>query len=270
MNIYIDFEANQAKEIVSIGAITENCKTFYALVKPHCRLGSHIKKLTGMKQKDVEGAPHISQEMARFTDWLYSMKLSWDLINFIVYGDGDSIFIDNTIKYLDESYSETITQLRKLQSRLVRVDEKFAAKFGHKIGLRSVYLTLNKEAKNTVWNHNPLEDSMMLKYICEHFIEIPENAKPVIPPKIEGDYGKKGEGKKISAVDAKFQVPIHAWRYSPKKGHQEWHVPNVGAASGLVCRAKNKRKRLYIMKKILNICETGVGTIEGVHFTFDK
>lgn len=274
MNIYIDFEANgatQAKEIISIGAVAENGEKFYSLVRPHTKLDHKIKELTHITQEEAEVAPSIESVMGNFFKWLLDLNGGeWKISKFLVYGSCDKEFIDGSISFVEDEV--TITRLQKVRDRIERVDKRVSKKFNRDlINLRSAYLTMKLSANEAVeWQHNALEDAEMLKYVWEHIdeYELPEGVIPVKVPRMNMSYGKKGEGKNISTKDSKYQVGIRAWHYSRRKGHREWVFPNVGAASGLICYASNKKKRIAAMDKILAICEAGKGNINGRHFAF--
>ncbi len=268
MICYIDFEANgvtQTEEIISIGAIAEDGRTFYSLVRPHAKLDRKIKELTGIPQEQAEVAPAIEQVMNDFYHWIYC-ELNCEPCSFpkfYVYGHSDKQFIRGSATLTEDT--GTKERLGKLCNSLEDVSKRVAKKFGREsIGLRSAYLTMRLSTNEAIDpQHNALQDAEMLKYVWENLekFELPEGISPIKVHRINMSYGKKKK------YDPKYMVEIKAWHDSKIKGHREWIFPNVAGASGIISCATNKKRRLAAMNKVLKACETGK-PINGRYFAF--
>lgn len=261
MVIYLDFEANganQVHEIISIGAVAETGEKFYSLVRPHSKLDRKIKELTHISQEEAEIAPSIEDVMSNFFTWLCDAT-KWDLsdVKFFVYGGSDRDFVRASISFVSDIF--TLDRLQYIHDHIERVDKRIAKKFNREmIGLRSAYLTMRLFSNDPVEQfHNALEDAEMLKYVWENIdnYELPEDGTVVKVPRKDMRYGTKVPASAKKAD--KYQVPIKVWINGKKVGYKEWLFPNVGAASGMFCYAKNVKKRLKVMDEMLTAATKG-------------
>lgn len=271
MNIYLDFEANGGvfpQEIISIGAVTEDNKSFYSLVRPHFKLDKNIKILTHISQEMAESADSLEDVMSRFDEWLKNCASDYV---FIVHGDGDRKFVEVSQSLTENDDTKAILQV--IHDNIKRVDKNIAQKFRRKtIKIQSAYLTMKMaDAENSLMQgHNALDDAQMLRYVWEHMdsYEFPEDGVTVRVDKPKMTYSKH-KSESVFVNDRKFQVPIKACGYSKRQGKKmTWIFPNVRGAVGLVCNSSKVSTRVALMNQILAIAKSGKGEIKGRHFAF--
>lgn len=270
MLVYIDFEANAiTEEIISIGAVSDDGRKFYSLVRPHSKLDHKIKELTGITQEEAEQAPTMDQVMVMFTQFLFPEPVgvrAKEGLAFINYGSMDTKFLQSSINYSENPVTTTL--LSNIKRRLVNIDKQVSAKFRRpakqRVGLRSAYLTMRGvSAEETPLEHNALGDAEMLKYVHEHIdeFELPDGVEPVKVPKINMAYGK------TLARDPKFEVAIHCVADSKRKGHREWDFPTIYAALCLLPNTNTVRAKERGLNAIYNACVTGEPYC-GKYYTF--
>lgn len=163
MNCYLDFEANsisQAQEIISIGAILDNGKKFYSLVKPHYNLSPRIEEMTGITQEEIDLVSSIDVVIDNFFKWIDIFGID----KFFVFGHCDKEYINASIVMTENKL--TAARLRLIRDNMVDLSPLIAKKFGcQHISLRKAYHAVNN-FKDTKY-HNALEDAKMLKKIWE-------------------------------------------------------------------------------------------------------
>ena len=102
MKYFIDFEATQySNEIISVGCIAENGKTFNSLVKPSKlnKLTNFITELTGINKEMLETAPTSDEVFNNLFDFVQEDA---DNIQFYCYGNVDKDFV---VKNLTKTHS---------------------------------------------------------------------------------------------------------------------------------------------------------------------
>ena len=73
MKYFIDFEASQfAEEIISVGCVDEDGRSFYSLVRPRKprKVTDFITKLTGITRDEILNAPTADEVFTSFFEWL--------------------------------------------------------------------------------------------------------------------------------------------------------------------------------------------------------
>ena len=95
MNIYIDFEATQPEqEIISIGAVAENGKTFYSLVKPQfSKVSQYITEMTGITNAQLENEYGLNAVLDLFYIWCKDQEDNLANWHFYSYGNTDIDFL---------------------------------------------------------------------------------------------------------------------------------------------------------------------------------
>lgn len=120
-----------SNEIIEIGAalVNENLeitKTFKTYVAPeYGTLDNYIKKLTGISEKDLEGAPNLKNALELFTSWLPDNAV------FVSWSDNDEYQLS------EESYSKSIDS-QKLENFL-DTWEDCQEEFGEKMNASKSY-----------------------------------------------------------------------------------------------------------------------------------
>lgn len=165
MKYFIDFEANAYKaspEIISVGIIREDGKTFYSLVKPKAgKLKDFTTNYTSITNEELE--------LALSSDKVFS-SLDWILLDdnpiFYFWGNGDKQFINSTLKRLkDEKAKEILsTILNSYHDYQRELQLKFKRK--QAIGLLKVYKKIISDKK--IQTHNSLEDAEMVYEIWKY------------------------------------------------------------------------------------------------------
>lgn len=164
MNVYIDLEATQFnKEIISFGAVSENNKRFYLLVKPlHIdKITPFITRLTGLRPEMYTDAVLSIKEVSK-QFWNWCLNLSENLkekdIKIFCYGDFDISLIDSEIiRYPD------CIELRKIRNRLYNpciAINIIVFNTSQTRSLISLYKALYQE--EIIQHHNALEDAEIL------------------------------------------------------------------------------------------------------------
>ena len=93
MKFFIDFEATQANEIISIGAVTENGATFKSLVKPQLSsISPYINQLTHITEEMVSNAKCLDEVFDEMYDWVTRQCADLTEWEFLSYG-GDEKFV---------------------------------------------------------------------------------------------------------------------------------------------------------------------------------
>ena len=91
MKYYIDFEASEDRcEIISIGCVREDGEEFYSLVHSDDPITPRIEEITGLSQKDIDGAPKAREVFESFFDWCSRDESFPEFVN---YGSKDIEFV---------------------------------------------------------------------------------------------------------------------------------------------------------------------------------
>lgn len=165
-NIFIDFEASQyTQEIISIGAIAETGEEFYSLVETKRKVGNFVSALTGIKQEDIENAPSPDEVFTKMFHWIQKIS-NGEKIQFICYGNSDTIFAANTLKKLKNSMSAQAT-LSMIICNLIDYAEYVKAYFGLSQHVSLIKVAQYYSKKELAQDHNSLNDAKLLKFIYE-------------------------------------------------------------------------------------------------------
>ena len=165
MNFYIDFEATQPQcEIIAIGAVAENGKSFYSLVKPQLSsLNAYVSKLTHITSEDLENAKSIDEVLVAFDIWMMEQEPDFMKCNFISYGD-DKQFIKATLPAIKNCHSFVVAACL-----LARIEDKAKEIYKFFRGSISLIKAFNYiESLENKQNHNPLEDALMLQKVYNY------------------------------------------------------------------------------------------------------
>lgn len=165
MKIFVDFEANMPREIVSIGAISETGYAFYSLIEPHEPLHKIIKKITGLTDEDFEEVPSIEEVTDTFMRWVDTVT-NGGPYEFLVYGNQDPIFVAGSIQMTNDK--QTKEMLQDVKDNLKNVDKAIARSAGWSYvpSLEKAYTMMGGTFENG-HPHNALKDAEMLKYVYE-------------------------------------------------------------------------------------------------------
>lgn len=226
MKYFIDFEATQyTHEIISVGCVREDGKTFYSIVNvKRSHMSNFITRLTGITKEDVANAPTSNEVFQRFYNWIEDDSN----LEFLCYGDTDIEFIKANL--LRTTEPQAAAALGIISVNLIDYSQQVKEYFGlHKsIALRRL-VAYYRGLESVEQSHNALEDSFFLKEVYDHIsVETPDtNAFPEYKidenaPKVQTQKVKK-KAKKLSLA-ARMEadkVDIGLVRYG--KGHpDEW------------------------------------------------
>lgn len=197
-SIYVDIEFDNAtQEVIAIAAIRGLDSKFYRLVKPHSgKIDYMISKLTGITDDMLVNCEHIEGVAEDLREWLGSELHSAD---FFTYGTNDCKYLRKAAMKCRDS--EVRSFLNYLASRLTNVEKKIAKDFRvESIGLPNAYMTMVRGGfkaplPRNLKFHNPLDDAIALKYVCEHSSPKCADLELFYVPKPNMRYGKKGRGK---------------------------------------------------------------------------
>ena len=196
MRIFIDFEATEAGEIISVGAITETGEKFYALSRPlYSPLTERITALTGITQEDLDGAAPFWLTCRSLIAWANSLDTG-NGYHFFSFGKNDRVFVNTTARLYRSNGSDdryTLEPMEYLANKLTNGADPIYKAFNRPlVSLRSAYLTYKNSQGELENTHNALEDAQMMMELIlavEDGWKLPEDAeivkvqKPVLPAK---------------------------------------------------------------------------------------
>lgn len=169
MKYFIDFEATQfTNEIISIGCIDENGKTFYSLVNvPKKKMSKFIVNLTNITKEEASAAPSNDEVFSDFYDWLEENK---SFAKFYCYGNSDLNFIKKNLKKARNIKAQAALSL--LAENLHDYSLDVIHHFGlvKAIGLKKV-VAYYRNVETIEQNHNALEDAEFLKEVYDYINE---------------------------------------------------------------------------------------------------
>lgn len=164
MKIFIDFEATQEKEIVSIGAVTENGQTFYSLVKPQfSSISQYISQLIHISNETVANETTLDEVLTIMYQWLWGQCSNIAEWEFLAYG-ADNKFVSASMRNI---HSEKATILAALM--IAKMTDAYGTIKSFFHGPISLIHAFNyvEQAENKQ-RHNPLEDAMMFQKVYEY------------------------------------------------------------------------------------------------------
>jgi inhibitor of KinA sporulation pathway (predicted exonuclease) len=166
MKYFIDFEATQYNhEIISVGCIREDGKTFYSLVKPKKlnSLTKFITELTGITKEMLQEEEQSDEVFSKFYDWLVEDS---GYLEFYCYGNCDIDFLKKNLKDRTSTFKSQAA-LSLMAMNLVDYSEIVKKHFGliKCIALKKVADYFGLEENIIV--HNALDDAIMLKKVFD-------------------------------------------------------------------------------------------------------
>ena len=162
MKYFIDFEASQfAEEIISVGCVDENGRSFYSLVRPQKpkKVTEFITKLTGITREEVLSAPTADEVFSRFFEWLQKDGA----VRFYSYGDCDRRFAQNTIYAVDDFHAQLALSLIIASMVDFSVELRKHFRMKRSVGLAKVVSYYRGE--EVVQRHNSLDDAEYLREV---------------------------------------------------------------------------------------------------------
>lgn len=213
MKYFIDFEATQySNEIIAVGCIREDGKTFYSLIKPHKKLTPFIISLTGIKNEELEYAKSSDEVFSEFFDWMDQSSSA----EFYCYGNCDITFIRKNLYCFTKSFKAQCA-LTIMATTLKDYSHSVKNYFRLKncISLVKVISYFRGLETPVVQNHNALEDAIFLKEVYDN---ISKNLKPIQLEEIPFP-GHETIGKvKIDEITKNSTINMNCIVYKKKKG----------------------------------------------------
>ncbi len=163
MKYYIDFEATETqRKIISVGIVREDGQEFYSLVRTDDPVTPRIEEITGISQKETDGAPEAGEVFSSLFDWC--MK-DGDLPEFINYGNGDFDFVYNT--FPDVSSLKGASILAYIYMNMYDCSEDLKKYFyvNKTISLEKLGKYFDKGLGEQT--HNALDDARLLKMVYD-------------------------------------------------------------------------------------------------------
>lgn len=169
MKFYLDFEATRfSNRIISIGCVAESGANFYTLVKPgdKKKVDKFITELTGITNEMLAEAPSADTAF----NWLFDFferNNNDDPPEYYCYGDSDVIFLEHTIKHMEDTRACVCAQAiaGNLIDFAATVKKFFVVKSD--MALRKVFMLVQSK-QDLVQKHDALEDAMMLQCVVEN------------------------------------------------------------------------------------------------------
>ena len=202
MNYFIDFEATQfSGEIISIGCVDENGKSFYTLVKPERPedITGFITDLTGIGRSELKNAPTADEAFVSLLDWIDKSAP----VTFYCYGDSDAHFLERTLHHLRTFEGQLGLSVVKSALNDFSVDVRRHFQLKHCIALKKVISYYR--GKDVEQDHNSLSDALFLKEIYERSRDdtleecpFPEYQHGADLPKIKRRITAEKGGEKLS------------------------------------------------------------------------
>lgn len=212
MRFFLDFEAARfSNQIISVGCITEDGKTFYSLLKSHkkVKIDNFITELTGITNEMLNEAPNANEVFSNLYDFI--IENSDDNIpKFYVYGSSDKGFITATINHINDTKAYMCA--KAIQNSLIDYSRTVKDFFlsNREVALRKIYMLIN-HIENYTQNHNALEDAEMLRVVVT---SMKENCKPEDK---EAIFSIESQRPKTEKPKSKNAPPIYlSWRNQPK------------------------------------------------------
>ena len=175
MKFFIDFEATQANEIISIGAVSEIGTTFKSLVKPQLSsISPYISQLTHITEKMLSNAKCLDEVFNEMYYWITRQcpdLMAWE---FLSYGD-DEKFVKASLPNIHTCQSMILAAMLIATMRDGYKDIKEF--FKGSISLINAFNYVENLEKKQ--RHDPLEDALMFQKVYEH---IQTNEPPVNSP----------------------------------------------------------------------------------------
>ena len=164
MKIFVDFEATQENEIVSIGAVTEVGQTFYSLVKPQfSSISQYISQLIHISNETIANEKTLDEVLTIMYQWLQNQCSNLAEWEFLAYG-ADNKFVSASMRNV---HSEKATILAALMIAKMTDAYKAIKTFFH--GSISLIHAFNYvEQVENQQRHNSLEDALMFQKVYEY------------------------------------------------------------------------------------------------------
>lgn len=175
MKFFIDFEATQANEIISIGAVAENGATFQSLVKPQLSsISPYISQLTHITDEMLSNANYLDEAFDQMYDWVTKQCPDLTAWEFLAYGADE--------KFVKASLPNIKTRQPMILAAMMIATMKDASKdikkfFNGSISLINAFNYVENLEKEQ--RHDPLEDAIMFQKVYEHTLN---NEPPVDSP----------------------------------------------------------------------------------------
>lgn len=216
MNYFIDFEATQySMEIISIGCVDENGRTFSSLIRPHLlsKVNDFITELTGITREELAEAPTPDEVFSDFMDWLDDTQPA----QFFCYGDCDRLFVHRTLRYVKSFRAQCalglilsrLTDASIITRRYFRIDNTLALK-------RAVNYFAGELPEVS---HEALADAESLRFVYDHVksgaVDVCPFPEYVVVRKVKPDKPqppKPDESRRIIALQEDKQMEFTSYR----------------------------------------------------------
>lgn len=230
MNYFLDFEATNSGQIISIGCVSENHgEQFYTKVKPNKKesISPFLTKLTGLTNKKLKNAPNADEAFLSFYNWLCgtrSKNPNVERRNFYVYGDGDKNFLQTTLQYMSDITA--IACATAVAESLIDYSKQVKEHYGKNYRLIELF-NCYTHSKDTIQTHNALRDAIMLQTVFNNLSQIknPEDYKNNLDrQRLEKEIIKFG----LQPVEYNTHKAPDVWFEWPEHIEYKWTVNGFG------------------------------------------
>ena len=245
---FVDFEATEKGEIISVGLVGTN-RTFHSFVKPqHSELTPFIKQLTGITEHDLKEAPTVNYVFHDIFKWLEEEEKEIPKWQFCSYGEFDKTLIMNSMSDLYFPYSVIAASVMATH---MEDASKMTTKFfkTNSISLLKAFNYLKETA--AIQHHNALEDAQMLRYVYENLKDKP--ALSQTPAQLFTHDTGVNENKSYNMPHGKFYCKMHGGKNEREFENIEdaidWVIDNL-----ITTPNKEEIHRDRIAIKIMKAC----------------
>ena len=220
MKYFLDFESTQhAQRIISIGCVSEKGDKFHTYVQlsGNDKLSKFIIELTGITKETLkEKGVSADEAFANLSSFVDATRND-EMPEYYCYGDCDSIFCKNTVKYMTNLASMTYAlYLARTMIDFGKTVKSFF-KTQTPFGLKKMYTFLCEQEVQQ--KHDALEDATMLADVVERFekFKVEDAAEIAAIPSNKIRTGKKAPALFVSWPQDKWAADTGAKKNTPYK-----------------------------------------------------
>lgn len=241
MNFFIDFEATQyTNEIISIGCVAENGKTFYSEVNCKGKITPFITNLTGLTEEQISNAPSADKVFEKFDLWISGF--GFEIHKFYVFGNSDEAFIKATLKSVTNFFANRVLCL--IYGNMVDYSKIVKKRFGLTKSIGLVKLLESYRNIPITQKHNALQDAFFLQ---EVFNFVKNDTSKTGPIPVEYFIDSNSNLKDLERLGKRFYVIIGKGQkqyFKTIKKATNWAISQMSMQIRAEVKYENVEKRV--------------------------